>query len=289
MDAETRAARARELTEQGREYRAAVAATRTRELRSATAKLDVRATGNGGLVVEGYASTTEQPYDMYDAFGPYEEVVRSGAFVKTIAEGCDTVLLTNHGGLPLARTKGGAGTLSLSEDDHGLHFASELDAVNPMVTTLRSGMDRGDIDECSFAFEVIRQQWSPDWMQRDMIELSLNRGDVSIVTFGANPTTSVGMRAEGPSARAFALACQELRAGKALSAVSMEVLGQVLDLISTADDAVDEAQPLLADLMGVPNPDDPDEVDDGSGSQEQESAPDLSLYRAKATLLALAR
>ena len=36
----------------------------------------------------------------------------------------------------------------------------------------------------------------------------------------------------------------------------MAILAQVLDLVAAADDAVDAAQPLLADLMGVPNPDD---------------------------------
>ena len=33
------------------------------------------------------------------------------------------------------------------------------------------------------------------------------------------------------------------------------VLKHILSLVSAADTAVDEAQPLLADLLGVPNPD----------------------------------
>jgi hypothetical protein len=48
----------------------------------------------------------------------------------------------------------------------------------------------------SFAFRVTRQQWSPDYDQRDILEVDLHRGDVSVVNFGANPATSVGaMRA----------------------------------------------------------------------------------------------
>ena len=64
----------------------------------------------------------------------------------------------------------------------------------------------------------------------------------------------------------------ERRAGKTLSSATMDVLQQVLNYLVAADIAVDMAQPLLATLMGVPNPDvdvDPDDVEqlgDGSSS-----------------------
>ena len=57
----------------------------------------------------------------------------------------------------------------------------------------------------------------------------------------------------------------------------METLSQVLKLVATADDAVDEAQPILADLMGVPNPD-ADETDEPA----ERSADDrLRVLRAR--------
>ena len=110
----------------------------------------------------------------------------------------------------------------------------------------------------SFGFRVVRQEWSPDWSQRDLVEVNLDRGDVSAVNFGANPDTMVGVQRAFRSARPAELhrMAVELRAGATLSAATMATLSQVLDLIATADDAVDAAQPLLADLMGVPNPDD---------------------------------
>jgi phage head maturation protease len=63
---------------------------------------------------------------MYDMFGEYEEVVRSGAGAKTLSEKDPTSsCVFNHEGLPMARTK--AGNLELSEDDGGLHMrASNL-------------------------------------------------------------------------------------------------------------------------------------------------------------------
>lgn len=145
-------------------------------------------TGGDTLTFTGYASVTEQGYEMEDWLGPYTEVVRSGAFTKTLAEGADVPFLVNHGGLTLARTK--SGTLKLAEDSTGLHTEASLDPSSPHVQALRSAMDRGDVDEMSFAFWVTRQQWSPDFDQRDILEVSLNKGDVSIVNFGANPNTA---------------------------------------------------------------------------------------------------
>ena len=90
----------------------------------------------------------------------------------------------------MARTK--AGNLTLSEDSTGLHVhAPSLNGAQALVRDVISGIQDGVLDEMSFAFRVTRQEWSPDWMQRDIVEYSLHRGDVSVVTYGANPFTSV--------------------------------------------------------------------------------------------------
>lgn len=169
------------------------------ERRVFAAKLEVRAKpdGTGGTRYElvGYASAYEQPYQMYDWYGEYEEVVRAAAGAKTLSEDPDVVLVFNHAGMPMARTK--AGNLTLSEDDHGLHMlAPELNGELSIVRDVVTGVTDGVLDEMSFAFRVTKQQWSPDWMQRDIIEYSLHRGDVSVVTYGANPHTSVALRGE---------------------------------------------------------------------------------------------
>jgi HK97 family phage prohead protease len=152
----------------------------------AVASLEIRSSGDG-LTLEGYASTTEQPYDM----GWYSEVIRSGAFTKTLAEADDVRLLVNHDGIPLARTK--SGTMRLFEDSTGLGLETKLAGDSPLVATVRSAMDRGDLDEMSFGFTVTRQSWSPDYDQRDIQEVRLF--DVSVVTYPANPTTSAKLRA----------------------------------------------------------------------------------------------
>ncbi|MFI6819259.1 HK97 family phage prohead protease [Nonomuraea sp. NPDC050328] len=159
------------------------------ERRSYPVQLEVRAQAGGKTLVAGYASVTEEPYEMWDWYGPYSEVVRAGAFTKTLGESPAVQLLLNHEGLAMAYTK--SGTLRLAEDDTGLHMEAEVNPARGDVRDMLAALEDGDVDEMSFAFRVIRQNWSPDYEQRDIVEVSLNRGDVSVVNFGANPATSV--------------------------------------------------------------------------------------------------
>lgn len=155
-------------------------------------QLEVRAaaTDGGASRVEGYASVTEEPFEMFDPFGSYTEVVRQGSFSKTLGETPQVQLLLNHAGLAMAYTK--AGSLRLSEDSTGLHMEADVNPARSDVGDMLAAIADGDVDEMSFAFRVTRQMWSPDYDQRDIQEVDLHRGDVSVVNFGANPATSVG-------------------------------------------------------------------------------------------------
>jgi HK97 family phage prohead protease len=144
---------------------------------------------SGVSTVSGYASVVEEPYEMWDFLGSYAEVVRTGAFTKTLSETPQVQLLLNHGGLAMAYTK--AGTLRLSEDSTGLHMEADVTAARSDVQDMLLALQDGSVDEMSFAFRVTRQMWSPDYDQRDILEVDLHRGDVSVVNFGANPATSV--------------------------------------------------------------------------------------------------
>ena len=161
---------------------------RGREVRSiANADLELREI-DGEIRASGYASVTNTPYDM----GAYEETISRGAFSKTLSENPDVVLLLNHEGLPLSRTANG--TLRLGEDDKGLRFDAVLDPHDPQSSLVRSKIQQGLLSQCSFAFSVKRQTWDEDYTQRSINEVSLHRGDVSVVTYGASPTTSVTAR-----------------------------------------------------------------------------------------------
>jgi HK97 family phage prohead protease len=236
--------------------------------RSRVAPLELRDDG-GTLTLAGYASVTEKPYDM----GWYTETIGQGAFTKTLSETPDVQLLINHEGLPLARST--TGSLRLSEDEKGLHVEADLDPDDPDVARLAPKMARGDVDEMSFAFRAVRQEWDEDYTERRLNEVSIDRGDVSVVSYGANPATSV-------SFRAYADSLLELRAGKQLSSSTMATLQEVLDLVSGADDNVDDAQVILSELMGVPNPDDPEP--DAEPGADQQNSQSLDWLRARATI-----
>jgi HK97 family phage prohead protease len=162
---------------------------RGREVRRlVTTGLECRSV-DGRVQFRGYASVTEQPYDM----SWYQETVKRGAFTKTLSESPDVQLLANHEGLPLARTTNAS--LLLSEDARGLRFEGSADGDDPDAARLARKVEAGLLTECSFAFRVTRQTWDEDYENRDLVEVSLDRGDVSIVNYGANPHTSVSLAA----------------------------------------------------------------------------------------------
>lgn len=239
---------------------------RGQQLRTFPTRMELRDATEGDKAVvhlSGYASVTESPYDMWDWAGSYSEVISRGAFAKTLSEHADVALLLNHGGMTLARTK--PGTLRLSEDDTGLHVDADLEPKMSAVADMRLAMERGDLDEMSFAFTVERQQWSPDYTELRINEVNINKGDVSVVNYGANPATSVGFRARDlfaarvNSRRANAIMLT-LQQGRALAPADAAMMAQILGMAASIDLIVDEMQEDLADVLGVPNPD--DEMDD---------------------------
>lgn len=163
----------------------------------ATARFEIRDvdTNDNEILFVGYASTFE-PYEMYGGPSRYGwiEQVDPHAFDKTLREKPDLHLLINHEGSSLARTK--SGTLKLSVDNHGLKCEARLDRRDPESAGVEIKMLRGDMDEMSFAFRVKAQKWEaapgydddPESL-RTLLEISLHKGDVSIVNFGANDTT----------------------------------------------------------------------------------------------------
>ena len=142
------------------------------------------------IEVEGYASTFGDSYDM----GWYKETVTRGAFTKTLQSSPDVRFLVNHEGLPLARTA--SGTLRLDEDKRGLHVSATFDATDPDVRRIVPKMQRGDLNQMSFAFGIVKDEWTEKDSKRNLTELSLAGGDVSVVTYPANPNASIALRAK---------------------------------------------------------------------------------------------
>jgi HK97 family phage prohead protease len=57
-------------------------------------------------------------------------------------------------------------------------------------------MQRGDVNQMSFAFRVVRNHWAIKGKRevRELLEVNLDSGDVSIVTYPAYPAAGATMR-----------------------------------------------------------------------------------------------
>lgn len=148
---------------------------------------------DGKRYLEGYFSVFNKPYQV---FPDWEETIAPGAFRGFLASGQDVKVLWNHNpDIVLGSTA--AGTASLREDDVGL-FGSVLvnendqDALNAFAR-----VDRGDVDGCSFGFDVQRQEesWDNGTYITRILEVS-PLYEVSPCTFPAYTDTSITARAK---------------------------------------------------------------------------------------------
>lgn len=204
--------------------------------RRAFAMREVRAKqGEDGQapVIEGYAAVFDQ---MSEDLGGFREIIRPGAFRGTTKN--DVRALINHdANYVLGRTV--SGTLELTEDEHGLHMQTtppDTQWAKDLIIT----MQRGDVDQMSFGFRSIEDNWFEEEGQviRELLDVELF--DVSVVTFPAYPQTVVNARdllAAFEDQRANEAASQEdtadLDQGESKEEVQahLDVLRQRLDIV----------------------------------------------------------
>ena len=190
----------------------------TVELRTSN-RIEMREAEDGSPLLVGYASVYDFPYPI--AGGPprgWTEVIARGAAKRSIDHRDDVQLFFNHDGLPLARTS--AGSLTLTSDEMGLRTEARMDRSSPYSMEIISRLQRGELHEMSFAFEVKRQRWEnldgtegseKDAPIRRIQEVKLY--DVSVVSFPANPATAVQMNSARRPADALSVAeAQEMLA-----------------------------------------------------------------------------
>lgn len=160
--------------------------------------LTVRAADGQSPKIEGYAAVFNRLSEPLNDMGfPFREKVLPGAFTRTL-QFADVRALVNHDpNYVLGRSK--MGTLTLAEDNHGLAVV-----ITPPDTTwardLLVSMDRGDINQMSFAFRVIKDKWESEKDEstgkrldtRILHEVALY--DVSVVTYPAYRDTSAQVR-----------------------------------------------------------------------------------------------
>ncbi len=158
-------------------------------LRTLGSRFETRETEEKEMVIEGYFSVFGSEYKMWDGA---TETVDPHAFDETIGD--DIRCLTNHKSeLVLGRTK--AGTLELRIDDVGLFGRVTINPKDGQAVDLYERVRRGDVDQCSFGFDILEQEY--DYRQDGSVFITLKKVklyEVSIVTFPAYEDTYVAAR-----------------------------------------------------------------------------------------------
>lgn len=132
-------------------------------------------------------------FNEYADIGWFQERIMPDAFKGSIRKDDIRALFNHDPNYVLGRNK--AGTLALKEDGKGLAIK-----ITPPDTSfardLMKLIERGDITQMSFAFQVLEEAWEygdgkePD--KRDLVKVKLY--DVSPVTYPAYPQTDVAIK-----------------------------------------------------------------------------------------------
>ena len=154
--------------------------------------LEIRHSGrpNEGFTLRGYAAVYNQPsLDL----GGFTETISEGAFDEVLATDPDVHLTWDHDTRYVAaRTKNN--TLSLSSDSHGLLIDAQVGNYT-WAKDLRSALERGDIDQGSFAFTVADggDEFTADDDGKVTRTITNVGGlyDVTVTAQGAYPQTSM--------------------------------------------------------------------------------------------------
>lgn len=142
-----------------------------------------------------YNSLSEPLTDARTGITFFERIA-PGVFDATLAQSPDVRMLVNHEPTPvLGRTK--SGTLKLTADARGLRIENDppdTQFVRDLLVTMR----RGDMDQMSFAFYTVRDEWTEEEVRgkkaivRTLLAIKID--DVSVVTYPAYEATHVEAR-----------------------------------------------------------------------------------------------
>ncbi len=157
--------------------------------------LEIR--GNGTLTAKGKTLTGYAAvFNSEAVLGDFTEVIRQGAFAKSLATGSNIRALYQHQGDALLGTTRG-GTLRLQEDAHGLRFELSL----PDTThgrDLAILVERGDVAGCSFGFRVAEggDRWDQRGKQlvRELLNVELH--EITLTDNPAYQDTTIAMRSK---------------------------------------------------------------------------------------------
>lgn len=160
-----------------------------RQIRSLAQKYQLREDPDA-VYIEGYFAVFDSPYELWDGA---TEIIKPGAFDGCLSQ--DVRALVNHDStLVLGRTK--ARTLELKTDSRGLWGSIKINRDDTDAMNLYARVQRGDVDQCSFGFEIERETFVDlgGGACRWEIEKINPLYEVSVCTFPAYEETAVSAR-----------------------------------------------------------------------------------------------
>lgn len=162
-----------------------------RQARCAAHKFSVRADEEtGDRYISGYFSVFNSNYEMWQGAS---ESIAPGAFDGALDD--DIRCLIDHDTrLVLGRTT--AGTLVLRTDEKGLWGEVRINDKDQDAVNLYERVKRGDVDQCSFGFDILSEERTedPDTGDVHWTIKQVKLYEVSVVTFPAYEDTGVTAR-----------------------------------------------------------------------------------------------
>ena len=161
--------------------------------------METRTAEDGAKIVEGYATTFNQPYQLWrDQEMTVNEQVDRNAFAET--DMTDVIMQYDHEGRVFARI--GNGTLDIEPDEHGLRIRANLGGTE-IGRQLFEEIQGGYTNKMSFGFTVTGEERkvTKDADGHITVLRTITKigklFDVSAVSLPANDATEISARAIG--------------------------------------------------------------------------------------------
>lgn len=164
-----------------------------REYRSLTAPLSAAAQTkriNTDYYVEGYATTFDKPYLLYEFEDGTKIYERIDAHALDSADMSDVIMQYDHEGRVFARQSNG--TLVLQPDEKGLFIAADLGKTD-LARGLHQDIEAGMITKMSWGFTVAEDSYDKLTHTRTILKIA-KVYDVSAVSIPANGDTEISTR-----------------------------------------------------------------------------------------------
>lgn len=166
-----------------------------RESRSYAGRMEPSADGK---TLTGYAAVWDSPTEICEWGFRFTEVVRKGAFARTLGSGADVLCSLNHDPAEHLLGRSSSGTAKFAEDDTGLRFEVLLPETEA-GREVRELARRGDLVGASFLFGCGSggDRWtSPTY--RELVDVDLfEAGPVVTPAYAA---TSLALRSKAAAA-----------------------------------------------------------------------------------------